>query len=447
MTGGTLNGSGGFVMRAERVGSETLLAQIVRMVGEAQRSRAPIERLADAVSAWFVPGVLAAAAITFFVWAAVGPQPRLGYALVNAVAVLIIACPCALGLATPISIRVGVGRGATAGVLIRDAEALEALEKVDTLVIDKTGTLTEGKSRVVGVVALGENDENAVLRLAASVERASEHPLAAAILAAAKEKKIVLGETFDFRAISGKGIVGRIENRSVALGNSLLMREMGIEIEPLAKPADRFARDGATVVYLAIEKRLAGLIAVADPVKASAKDIVRKLREEGLRIVMATGDSRLTAEAIARELDIQEVFAEILPAGKAEIVRRLESEGRRVAVAGDGINDAPALAAAGVGIAMGTGADVAIEAAGITLVKGELAGIVRARRLAHGTMRNIRQNLFFAFAYNAVGIPLAAGVLYPIFGLLLSPMIASAAMSASSISVIANALRLRRLAL
>jgi Cu+-exporting ATPase len=297
------------------------------------------------------------------------------------------------------------------------------------------------------VVALGENDENAVLRLAASVERASEHPLAAAILAAAKEKKIVLGETFDFRAISGKGIVGRIENRSVALGNSLLMREMGIEIEPLAKPADRFARDAATVVYLAIEKRLAGLIAVADPVKASAKDIVRKLREEGLRIVMATGDSRLTAEAIARELDIQEVFAEILPAGKAEIVRRLESEGRRVAVAGDGINDAPALAAAGVGIAMGTGADVAIEAAGITLVKGELAGIVRARRLAHGTMRNIRQNLFFAFAYNAVGIPLAAGVLYPIFGLLLSPMIASAAMSASSISVIANALRLRRLAL
>jgi Cu+-exporting ATPase len=447
VTGGALNGSGGFVMRAERVGSETLLAQIVRMVGEAQRSRAPIERLADAVSAWFVPGVLAAAAITFFVWAAVGPQPRLGYALVNAVAVLIIACPCALGLATPISIRVGVGRGATAGVLIRDAEALEALEKVDTLVIDKTGTLTEGKSRVVGVVALGENDENAVLRLAASVERASEHPLAAAILAAAKEKKIVLGETFDFRAISGKGIVGRIENRSVALGNSLLMREMGIEIEPLAKPADRFARDGATVVYLAIEKRLAGLIAVADPVKASAKDIVRKLREEGLRIVMATGDSRLTAEAIARELDIQEVFAEILPAGKAEIVRRLESEGRRVAVAGDGINDAPALAAAGVGIAMGTGADVAIEAAGITLVKGELAGIVRARRLAHGTMRNIRQNLFFAFAYNAVGIPLAAGVLYPIFGLLLSPMIASAAMSASSISVIANALRLRRLAL
>jgi Cu+-exporting ATPase len=447
VTGGALNGSGGFVMRAERVGSETLLAQIVRMVGEAQRSRAPIERLADAVSAWFVPGVLAAAAITFFVWAAVGPQPRLGYALVNAVAVLIIACPCALGLATPISIRVGVGRGATAGVLIRDAEALEALEKVDTLVIDKTGTLTEGKPRVVGVVALGENDENAVLRLAASVERASEHPLAAAILAAAKEKKIVLGETFDFRAISGKGIVGRIENRSVALGNSLLMREMGIEIEPLAKPADRFARDAATVVYLAIEKRLAGLIAVADPVKASAKDIVRKLREEGLRIVMATGDSRLTAEAIARELDIQEVFAEILPAGKAEIVRRLESEGRRVAVAGDGINDAPALAAAGVGIAMGTGADVAIEAAGITLVKGELAGIVRARRLAHGTMRNIRQNLFFAFAYNAVGIPLAAGVLYPIFGLLLSPMIASAAMSASSISVIANALRLRRLAL
>ena len=453
VTGGTLNGNGGFVMRAERVGNETLLAQIVKMVGEAQRSRAPIERLADAFSAWFVPGVMGAAAITFVVWALVGPVPRLGYALVNAVAVLIIACPCALGLATPISIRVGVGRGAQAGVLIRDAEALEALEKVDTLVIDKTGTLTEGKPRVVGVVAiarfaaLGEADENAVLRLAASLERASEHPLAAAILAAAKERQIALGETSDFRAITGKGIVGRIGNQSVALGNALLMREMGIAIEPLTKSAEEFGAAGATAVYLAVEKRLAGLVAVADPVKAGAKATLHKLRDQGLQTVMVTGDSRATAEAVARELDIEQVFAEVLPAGKAEIVRRLESEGRRVAVAGDGINDAPALAAARVGIAMGTGADVAIEAAGITLVKGDLAGILRARRLAHGTMRNIRQNLFFAFAYNALGVPLAAGVLYPVFGLLLSPMIASAAMSASSISVITNALRLRRLAL
>ncbi|MGB6429444.1 MAG: heavy metal translocating P-type ATPase [Candidatus Acidiferrales bacterium] len=447
VTGGTLNGSGGFVMRAERVGSETLLAQIVKMVGDAQRSRAPIERLADAFSAWFVPGVMVASAITFVVWALVGPQPRLGYALVNAVAVLIIACPCALGLATPISIRVGVGRGALAGVLIRDAEALEALEKVDTLVIDKTGTLTEGKPRVVGVVALAETDGNSLLRFAASLERASEHPLAGAILAAAQEKQIALSETSDFRAIAGKGIVGRIANESVALGNALLMREMGIALEPLAKSAEKFGSEGATVVYLAIEKRLAGLIAVADPIKPTAKATLRELREQGLRIVMVTGDNRLTAEAVGRQLDIQEVVAEVLPAQKAETVRRLESEGRRVAVAGDGINDAPALAAARVGIAMGTGADVAIEAAGITLVKGDLAGIVRARRLAHGTMRNIRQNLFFAFAYNAVGVPLAAGVLYPGFGLLLSPMIASAAMSASSISVITNALRLRRLAL
>jgi Cu+-exporting ATPase len=456
VTGGTLNGNGGFVMRAERVGSETLLAQIVHMVGEAQRSRAPIERLADAFSAWFVPGVMAAAAITFLVWAIVGPQPRFGYALVNAVAVLIIACPCALGLATPISIRVGVGRGALAGVLIRDAESLEALEKVDTLVIDKTGTLTEGKPRVVGVVGvvgvagnvvLGETDDDSLLLFAASLERASEHPLAAAILAAAKEKQIALSEVSDFRAITGKGIVGRIANQSVALGNALLMREMGIALDPLAKSAEQFANQGATVVYLAVENRLAGLIAVADPVKPTAKATLGELRKQGFRIVMVTGDNRLTAEAVAHQLDIQEVVAEVLPAQKADTVRRLESEGRRVAVAGDGINDAPALAAARVGIAMGTGADVAIEAAGITLLKGDLAGIVRARRLAHATMRNIRQNLFFAFAYNALGIPLAAGVLYPVFGLLLSPMIASAAMSMSSISVITNALRLRRLAL
>jgi Cu+-exporting ATPase len=447
VTGGTLNGMGGFVMRAERVGSETLLAQIVRMVGEAQRSRAPIERLADAVSAWFVPGVMVAAAITFTVWAAVGPQPRLGYALVCAVAVLIIACPCALGLATPISIRVGVGRGALAGVLIRDAESLEALERVNTLVIDKTGTLTEGKPRVVGVMAIGEADENLVLRLAASLERASEHPLAGAILAAAKEKQLTLDEPADFRAISGKGIAGVIEKRSVALGNSLLMREMGIALDGLAAVAEKFAREGATVVFLAIEGRAAGLIAVADPIKTGAKETLRELREEALRIVMVTGDNRVTAEAVARELGIAEVVAEVLPADKAETVRRLEREGRRVAVAGDGINDAPALAAARVGIAMGTGADIAIEAAGITLVRGDLAGILRARRLAHGTMRNIRQNLIFAFGYNALGIPLAAGVLFPIWGVLLSPMIASAAMSASSISVITNALRLRKLAL
>jgi P-type Cu+ transporter len=447
VTGGTLNGTGGFVMRAERVGSETLLAQIVRMVNEAQRSRAPIERLADAASAWFVPGVMIAAALTFLVWAALGPQPRLGYALVNAVAVLIIACPCALGLATPISIRVGVGRGALAGVLIRDAEALEALEKVDTLVIDKTGTLTEGKPRVVGIVALGEADENVVLRLAASLERASEHPLAGAILAAAKEKQTALSEPADFRAVSGKGIAGVIEKRSMALGNSLLMREMGIALDGLAAAAEKFAREGATVVYLAIDGRVAGLIAVADPIKAGAKETLRKLREQGLRIVMVTGDNRLTAEAVARDLDISEVVAEVLPADKAETVRRLEREGRRVAVAGDGINDAPALAAARVGIAMGTGADVAIEAAGITLVRGDLAGILRARRLAHATMRNIRENLIFAFGYNALGIPLAAGVLYPACGLLLNPMIASAAMSASSISVITNALRLRRFGL
>jgi Cu+-exporting ATPase len=447
VTGGTLNGTGGFVMRAERVGSETLLAQIVHMVSEAQRSRAPIERLADSVSAWFVPGVMVAAAITFAVWAVVGPQPRLGYALVCAVAVLIIACPCALGLATPISIRVGVGRGALAGVLIRDAEALEALEKVDTLVIDKTGTLTEGKPRVVGVVAIGEADENTVLRMAASLERASEHPLAGAILAAAKEKQVALSEPADFNSMSGKGIVGVIEKRSAALGNSLLMREMGIALDGLAAAAEKFAREGATVVYLAIEGRAAGLIAVADPVKAGAGETLRALREQGLRIVMVTGDNRVTAEAVARELGITEVVAEVLPADKSDTVRRLEREGRRVAVAGDGINDAPALAAARVGIAMGTGADVAIEAAGITLVRGDLAGILRARRLAHGTMRNIRQNLMFAFGYNALGIPLAAGVLFPIWGVLLSPMIASAAMSMSSISVITNALRLRKLAL
>jgi Cu+-exporting ATPase len=447
VTGGTLNGSGGFVMRAERVGSETLLAQIVRMVGDAQRSRASIERLADAASAWFVPGVMIAAAITFIVWAVAGTEARLGYALVNAVAVLIIACPCALGLATPISIRVGVGRGAQAGVLIRDAEALEALEKVDTLVIDKTGTLTEAKPRVVGVEALGDVNDAEVLRLAASLERASEHPLAGAIVAAALAKPVALSEPADFRAVAGKGIEGRIAGRSVALGNALLMREMGVAINPLVASTEKFGHDGATVVYLAIEGRLAGLIAVADPVKPTAKESLRKLRDQGLRIVMVTGDSRPTAEAVARQLEIQEVIAEVLPAQKAEIVKRLESEGRRVVFAGDGINDAPALAAARVGIAMGTGTDVAIQAAGITLVKGDLAGIVRARRLSQATMRNIRQNLFFAFAYNALGIPLAAGVLYPVFGLLLNPMIASAAMSFSSVSVIANALRLRRLAL
>jgi Cu+-exporting ATPase len=448
VTGSTVNATGSFVMRAERVGSETLLAQIVRMVGEAQRSRAPIQRLADVVSSYFVPGVVLAAALTFIVWSRFGPEPRLAYALVNAVAVLIIACPCALGLATPMSIMVGTGRGARAGVLIKNAEALETLEKVDTLVVDKTGTLTEGKPRLTAVESAGGGDAE-VLRLAASLERKSEHPLASAILAAAEKQNLDLSEAAEFRSLTGKGIVGRIEGREVSLGNAALFAEKGIELGALAERAEALRREGQTVVFLARGARAAGLLAVADPIKESTEEAIRELHRDGIRIVMVTGDSRATAEAVARKLGIDEVEAEVLPARKSEVVKRLAAQGRIVAMAGDGINDAPALAAAHVGIAMGTGTDVAMESAGVTLVKGDLRGIARARRLSRATMRNIRQNLFFAFVYNVLGVPLAAGVLYPLFGTaaLLNPMIASAAMSFSSVSVISNALRLRRLAL
>jgi Cu+-exporting ATPase len=450
VTGGTLNGSGGFVMRADRVGSETLLAQIVRMVSEAQRSRAPIQRLADLVSSFFVPGVVAAALVTFVVWAFVGPQPRLAYALVNAVAVLIIACPCALGLATPMSIMIGTGRGAAAGVLIKNAEALEVLEKVDTLVVDKTGTLTEGKPRLNSIrLATGGPiaSERELLRVAASLERASEHPLAAAVLVAAAEAKLSLEQPAEFRSFPGRGITGKIAGQHAALGNAQLFEEQEIGLGDLAGAAEQLRRDGSTVVFIAVDRRPAGMLAVSDPIKPSTQAAIRQLQQEELRIVMLTGDNRTSAEAVARRLGIDEVEAEILPGRKGEVVRKLQREGRIVAMAGDGVNDAPALALAQVGIAMGTGADVAMESAGVTLLHGDLTGIVRARRLSRATMRNIRQNLFFAFIYNALGVPLAAGVLYPIFGLLLSPMIASAAMSLSSVSVISNALRLRKVAL
>ncbi|HEX9872330.1 MAG TPA: heavy metal translocating P-type ATPase [Candidatus Tectomicrobia bacterium] len=447
ITGGTVNGTGSLVMRAERVGSETLLAQIVRMVSEAQRTRAPIQRLADTVSAYFVPTVVLVAVLTFVIWALIGPEPRLVYALVNAVAVLIIACPCALGLATPMSIMVGTGRGATAGVLMKNAEALEILQQVDTLVMDKTGTLTEGKPRLASVVVQPNQDEMMLLRLAASLERGSEHPLAAAIVAGAQARGITLSEAQAFRSITGKGITGTVDGQAVALGNRALLDEGHIEADDLPERAEALRRDGQTVMFVAVNGRAAGLVSVADPIKASTPEAIRLLHREGIRIVMLTGDSRTTAEAVARELGIDEVEAEVLPEQKGEIVKRLQAEGRVVAMAGDGINDAPALAQAQVGIAMGTGTDVAIESAGITLVKGDLRGIVRARRLSQGTMRNIRQNLFFAFIYNALGVPVAAGVLYPVFGLLLSPIIASAAMTFSSVSVIANALRLRKLTL
>jgi len=450
--GGTVNATGSFVMLAERVGSETLLAQIVRMVSEAQRSRAPIQRLADVVSGYFVPAVVLAAAATFVVWAMAGPEPRLAYALVNAVAVLIIACPCALGLATPMSIMVATGRGATAGVLIKNAEALEMLEKVDTLVVDKTGTLTEGKPRLMTVVALRDRgatvaDESELLRLAATLERASEHPLAAAILAAACERGLALGDVADFHSVTGKGVVGRVDGREVALGNPKLFAELGLDISPASEQAETLRRDGQTVIFVAVDGRPAGLLGVADPIKDSTYEAIRMLNRDGVRIVMLTGDSRTTAEAVARKLGIDEIEAEVLPERKVEVVKRLQNEGRVVAMAGDGINDAPALAAAHVGIAMGTGTDVAIESAAITLVKGDLRGIARARRLSRETMRNIRQNLLFAFLYNVLGIPLAAGALYPTLHLLLNPMIASAAMSFSSVSVIANALRLRKVTL
>jgi Cu+-exporting ATPase len=450
---GTVNGTGGVVMRAERVGSETVLAQIVRMVGEAQRSRAPIQRLADVVASYFVPAVLACAVVTFAVWAMVGPPPALVYALINAVAVLIIACPCALGLATPMSIMVGTGRGARAGVLVKHAEALEVLERVTTLVLDKTGTLTEGKPQLAAVEPLGESPARSadqLLRLAASLERGSEHPLAAAIVAGAAARGIALSPPADLVSLPGKGVTGRVDATRVALGNRALLDALGI-VEPAAAAAraEAMRERGQTTMYTVIDGALAGLIGVADPIKPSASDALRTLRAGGLRIVMLTGDSRTTAAAVARELaiDPRDVIAEVLPADKAAAIRRLRADAEIVAMAGDGVNDAPALAAADVGIAMATGSDVAIESAGITLLAGDLRGLVRARRLSRATMRNIRQNLVFAFAYNLLGVPIAAGVLYPVFGLLLSPMIASAAMSASSVSVIGNALRLRRLPL
>ncbi len=448
VTGGTVNGTGGFVMKAERVGSDTLLAQIVRMVGEAQRSRAPIQRLADLVSSWFVPLVVLIAIITFIVWAVAGPEPRFVYAIVNAVAVLIIACPCALGLATPMSIMVGTGRGATAGVLVKNAEALEVMEKVDTLVVDKTGTLTEGKPKLATMMAAEGFEESQLLKLAASLERASEHPLAAAIVAGAQEREIELLAVDGFQSITGKGVTGAANNQSVALGNLKLMEQLGVAVDvKLSEQADELRGEGQTVVMIAVDDRFAGLLGVADPIKETTREAIRMLHQEGLHIVMLTGDNRTTAEAVARQLGIDEVIAEVLPEQKSEVIKRLHGEGKVVAMAGDGINDAPALALAQVGIAMGTGTDVAMESAGMTLVKGDLRGIVRARRLSRAVMSNIRQNLFFAFIYNVLGVPIAAGVLYPIFGLLLSPMIASAAMTFSSVSVIANALRLRRLSL
>ena len=450
ITGGTINNTGSFVMRAERVGSETLLAQIVRMVGEAQRSRAPIQRLADAVAAWFVPLVVLIAVVTFIIWALFGPEPRFVYALVNAVAVLIIACPCALGLATPMSVMVGVGRGATAGILIKNAEALETLEKVNTLVFDKTGTLTEGKPRLVSLETSGERETNKdeLLRLAASLERASEHPLAAAIVATAQERGFELAKVDSFESITGKGVTGRVEGRRVALGNQALIESLSIALDAaLVKRAEALHAEGQTVMLLASENKLVGLLGVADPIKVTTREAVEQLHAEGLRLVMLTGDNRTTAAVVARQLGIDEVIAEVLPEQKSIAIKRLQDAGKLVAMAGDGINDAPALAAAHIGIAMGTGTDVAIASADITLVKGDLRGIVRAIRLSRASMRNIRQNLFFAFVYNMLGVPLAAGVLYPFFGLLLSPMVASAAMTFSSVSVIANALRLRKLVL
>jgi P-type Cu+ transporter len=447
VTGGTVNGTGAFLMRAERVGSETLLAQIVRMVSEAQRSRAPVQRLADKVASYFVPAVVLCAVLTFVVWSLVGPSPRMAHALVNAVAVLIIACPCALGLATPMAIMVGTGRGALAGVLVKNAEALEVLGKVDTVVVDKTGTLTEGRPRVTAVVAAPGVDELQVLRVAAALERPSEHPLASAILSAAKERNVPVVETKEFRSITGRGITGIIDGRHAALGNRGLMSELGIDTTALESCAQALEADGQTVVFAAFDGKVAGIVAVSDPLKATTRDAVKALHDQGIRIAMITGDSRAAAEAVARKLGIDDVNAGVLPDQKGAIIRRLQSEGRIVAMAGDGVNDAPALAQADVGIAMGTGTDVAIESAGITLLKGDLRGIVRARALSRATMRNIRQNLFFAFVYNSVGVPVAAGVLYPFFGLLLSPIIASAAMTFSSVSVITNALRLRRLKL
>ena len=447
VTGGTVNTTGSFVMRAERIGADTLLAQIVRMVSDAQRSRAPIQRLADVVSSWFVPAVVLIAVVTSLGWGFFGPEPRLAYAVVNAVAVLIIACPCALGLATPMSIMVGTGRGAQAGVLIKNAEALETMEKVDTIVVDKTGTLTEGKPKLVRVVAVSGFREDDVLAFAAGLEQSSEHPLAAAVMAGAEERGVRPSRVEKFQSVTGQGVTGIVEGRKVMLGNVRLLAAEGVELGPLAARAKALREEGQTVVFLAVDGTLAGLIGVADSIKESTPEAIRLLRAEGLRVVMLTGDNPTTAEAVARTLGLDDVIADVQPANKAAVVERLQAEGRVVAMAGDGINDAPALAGAHVGIAMGTGTDVAMESADVTLVKGDLRGIVRARRLSRATMRNIRQNLWWAFIYNALGVPIAAGVLYPVLGVLLSPMIASAAMSLSSVSVIANALRLRWLSL
>ncbi|HXL98244.1 MAG TPA: heavy metal translocating P-type ATPase [Steroidobacteraceae bacterium] len=447
LIGGTINGTGALIMRAERVGGETVLARIVHMVAQAQRSRAPIQRLADVVSAWFVPAVMLVAVVSFVCWLLWGPAPALSYALIAAVSVLMIACPCALGLATPMSIMVGIGRGATAGVLIKNAEALERFERVDTLLVDKTGTLTEGKPRVIGVIAAEGFDEAQLLTLAASVERSSEHPLAAAIVASARERGLTLQEATDFGSVTGQGVSGRIGKYHVAIGNAKLMADASSATEALERRADEFRSEGATVVYVRIDARAAGLVAVADPIKPTTPAALETLRAAGVRIVMLTGDNRRTAQAVAARLGISEIEAEVLPEQKNSVVRRLRAAGRVVAMAGDGVNDAPALAEADVGVAMGTGTDVAMESAGVTLVKGDLAGIARARMLSHATMRNIRQNLVLAFVYNVLGIPVAAGVLYPAFGLLLSPIVAAAAMSLSSVSVVGNALRLRFVAL
>ena len=441
--GGTMNQSGALVIEARKVGRDTMLSRIVQLVTEAQRSRAPIQRLADQVSGWFVPAVIAISIVAFFAWASWGPEPRLSYGLVAAVAVLIIACPCALGLATPMSIMVGVGRGAQAGVLIKNAEALEHMEKVDTLIVDKTGTLTEGKPAVTAIVAAGRFNEAEVLQLAASVERASEHPLGVAIVRAAEERGLAIGPVVDFDSPTGKGALGSVDGRRIVLGNRAFLREKGIDVSRLSEKADKLREDGATAIFVGVDDQVAGIFAIADPVKATTPEAISALRAQGIRIIMLTGDNLTTAKAVARRLGIDDVEAEVLPDHKSAVVQRYKADGRVVAMAGDGVNDAPALAAADVGIAMGTGTDVAMESAGVTLLKGDLIGIVRARRLSQAVMRNIRQNLFFAFIYNALGVPVAAGALYPFFGILLSPIIAAAAMALSSVSVIGNAVRLR----
>jgi Cu+-exporting ATPase len=440
---GTINQTGAIAMRADKVGSDTMLARIVQMVADAQRSRAPIQRLADQVAGWFVPTVIAVAVLAFVVWATFGPEPRFTFGFVAAVTVLIIACPCALGLATPMSIMVGVGRGAAVGVLVKNAEALERMEKVDTLLVDKTGTLTEGKPKVVAIEPFSGTSETELLRFAAAVERPSQHPLAAAIVAEAAARTIPVETASDFDAPTGKGVIGTVDGRRVAIGNSAYLSELGVDTAALAEAADRHRREGATAILVSVDGQAAGVIAIADPVKPTTPSALAALKAEGIRVIMVTGDNRVTAEAVARRLGLDEVEADVLPDAKSAVVARLKAEGRIVAMAGDGVNDAPALAAADVGIAMGTGTDVAIESAGVTLVKGDLNGIVRARRLSGAIMRNIRQNLFLAFVYNAIGVPVAAGVLYPSLGLLLSPAIAAAAMALSSISVVGNALRLR----